>query len=151
MRDFLTGLQRNLFSTQGCSVISVNYLELNEALLMKSADAFKTAQGHLGWGPLSDLNHKVSKCPLNNMCFNPPTWQISMHQRQGCWLCMGTKIQSMLLGREQGRKIVSSKALDQMRAEEITRDKCMNASCQRRVAAVTANANVRCLSKNTEE
>lgn len=59
MRDFLTGLQRSLFLTQGCSVISVNYLELNEALLMKSADAFKTAQGHLGWGPLSDLNHVI--------------------------------------------------------------------------------------------
>lgn len=45
---------------------------------------------------------------------------------------------------------VSSKALNQMRAEEIMRDKYMNVSCQCNVAAVTANANFRCLSKNTE-
>lgn len=77
MRDFLIGLQRNLLLTQGCFVIPVNYLELNEALLMKSADDFKTAEGHLG--------------PLNNTCFNPPTQQIPVHQSRGCYLCIGQK------------------------------------------------------------
>lgn len=66
MRDFLIGLQRSLFLTKGCFVIPNNYLELYKALLMKSADDFKTAQGHLG--------------PLNNTCINPPTQQISVHQ-----------------------------------------------------------------------
>ena len=76
----------SLFLTQGCSVISVNYLELNEALLFSDLNLQVTskqakAEGHLGWWPLSDLNHKVIKCLLNDTCFNPPTWQISVHQR----------------------------------------------------------------------
>lgn len=75
MRDFLIALQRSLFLTQGCLVIPNNYLELREGLLMKSADDFKTAQGHLG--------------PLNNTRFNPPTQEISIHQSQACWLFMG--------------------------------------------------------------
>lgn len=31
--------------TQCCSIISVNYLELNEEVLMKFADRFETAEG----------------------------------------------------------------------------------------------------------
>jgi len=130
MRDFLTGLQRSLFLTQGCSIHSV--LELNEARLVRSADDFQTVEGHQGWWPPNDLNHQVGKCPLNKMCFSPPTWQISTHERRCCWLCIGMKIQSVLLGWEEGRKdnTISSTAPNQMRAEKVMRGKHMIASCQ---------------------
>lgn len=55
------------------------------------------------------------------------------------------------LGLGVRRNTVSSKALNQTRAEDITRDKYVTASCQGNVAAVTANGNIRYLSKSTEE